>query len=278
MKQYLAVFFALVLVIGALPGGVFAQGDNLDQSSVEVGEDDLGDNVEEPGDDSGLLPDSPFYFLKQIIENVKVMFTFNEERKTDVLTDLVQLRANELEALELKYDGEELSKKQQSVLDKATKRLEKCAEGLIDRLIGDGEDVEELELTEKEISKLESAFVNLGKAMQRITNTEDDDQDDNKMQMKMEKFQQRIGHLEQVRAKAPESAQKGLNRAIENAQKQQERWQAKHGIGAGKNKERNQGETEENKAEFGEQEQNQSGKQNQNQNGSETHNGQGPKN
>jgi hypothetical protein len=90
--------------------------------------------------------------LKRFVENVKVWFTFNEERKTDLLADLVVLRAQELEALEQKYMDEELTEKQLTLLQKAALELESSAENLYDRLVGEEEDLEELELTEEQVT------------------------------------------------------------------------------------------------------------------------------
>ncbi|HPZ23002.1 MAG TPA: hypothetical protein PKV05_08285, partial [Bacillota bacterium] len=46
---------------------------------------------------------------------------------------------------------------------------------------------------------------------------------------KWEKYEWRIRHLERIRDRNPESCHKGLNRAIENARRQQRRWAEKNG-------------------------------------------------
>src|SRR5690554_1083057 len=51
------------------------QEGNDDNPDGEPG-DGQDDNDDDP--DPGLLPDSPFYFFKRFIENVKVWFTFDD--------------------------------------------------------------------------------------------------------------------------------------------------------------------------------------------------------
>lgn len=290
MKKYLAVFFALVLVVAMLPGIAAAEGDTPDPIGEETTEgdqqlpeenpgenpdEDLGENPDEnlgenpdenpgenpdenpgenpdenpgenpdenpgedPPQDPGLLPDSPFYFLKRFVENIKVWFTFDQERKTDLLSQLVDLRASELEALEEKYAEDELTDRQKEKLAKAAEDLVAAAEGFFERLLGSGEDLEDLELAEDQISKLETALVNMGLAMERILEPEEDPGDDEpgdcdgERLTKQEKYQKRIAHLEQIRDRNPEASHSGLNRAIENALRQQARWEEKFGVTA----------------------------------------------
>ena len=48
---------------------------------------------------SGILPDSPFYGLKLIIERLQILFTFNQDAKTEKLIEFAERRLAELEAL-----------------------------------------------------------------------------------------------------------------------------------------------------------------------------------
>lgn len=191
----------------------------------EAPEDPEGTETPE-ATDPGLLPDSPFYFLKRFAENVKIWLTFNEESKTELLADLIDLRARELEALEEKYAEEELTEKQLAILEKATLDLQETAEGLFQRLIGDGEDLEDLELSDEQISRLELALINLADALDRVADVEVEEEKTEKQL----KFEQRITHLERVMEINPATAEKGLSRAIENARRQQARWEQKKGI------------------------------------------------
>ncbi len=208
----------------------------------------------DPEADPGLLPSSPFYFLKRFVENIRVWFTFNAERKTALLGELVNTRALELEALEEKFSETELTEAQQQILQKASEDLETAAEGLFKTLLGDGENLEDMELTEEGLTQLETALVNLGLALDNIIEAEDpedpevpedpvdpldpedpedpEDDDDDECPdnlSKWEKYEWRIHHLEEIRDRNPESCHDGLNRAIENARRQQRRWAEKNG-------------------------------------------------
>jgi len=221
------------------PGETEGDEDETEPGETEGDEDETvpgdteGEDTEEEKEaddtaDPGLLPDSPFYFLKRFVENIKTWFTFDEERKTDLLAELVERREAELLALEEKYADKELNPRQERILQEAAQELEQAATGLLDRLIGEGEDLEDLELSEEALAKLEAALVNLGQAIERVADAENEDCDGEKL-AKREKYQQRIQHLEQIRDKNPEAAAKGLNRAIENAQRQQARWEERKG-------------------------------------------------
>ena len=53
----------------------------------------------ETASDLGILPDSPFYFLKRFFESFQLAFTFNPESKAAKLMELAELRLAELAAL-----------------------------------------------------------------------------------------------------------------------------------------------------------------------------------
>lgn len=258
MKKHIAIFLVLVLVIGLLPAGLAAAEEEMpDEPVITEPEPDPEPEPEpapEPDPDPGLLPDSPFYFLKRFVENIRVWFTFNSERKTALLSQLVETRALELKALEEKYAEREMTEEQQKILQKAAEDLEAAAEGFFEFFLGDGEDLEEMELTEEGLTYLETALVNLGAALDSILEAEnpetpedpvdpenpedpedpEDSEDPGEEECpgnlsKWEKYEWRIRHLERIRDRNPESCHKGLNRAIENARRQQRRWAEKNG-------------------------------------------------
>ena len=53
----------------------------------------------EAASDLGILPDSPFYFLKRFLESLQLALTFNSETKAEKLMELAELRLSELAAL-----------------------------------------------------------------------------------------------------------------------------------------------------------------------------------
>lgn len=254
MKKYWAILLVLVMIVTMLPTGLAVAAEDPDPDEPVISEPDPEDpdpdeliitepdpEDPEPGEDPGLLPDSFFYIFKRLIENIRVWFTFKPEKKTALLAELVEKRAAELDALEEKFSSD-LSERQLEILQEATKGLEKAAENLFETLLGDGSNLEDLELTEEGLSRLETALVNLGLAFDRIMEAENpeespadpeepgDDAPKNQEQKRLrlrEKYEQRIQHLEQIRDRNPESCAKGLNRAIENARRQQDKWDKK---------------------------------------------------
>jgi hypothetical protein len=90
----LLFFFTL-----ALTAAVFAQ-ENSEQSQAipsiveEITTKDLG--VENPG----ILPTSPFYFLKSITRNIKRVFTINPVKKTELELEIANQQAAEIKKLE----------------------------------------------------------------------------------------------------------------------------------------------------------------------------------
>ncbi|MGI6362876.1 MAG: DUF5667 domain-containing protein [Bacillota bacterium] len=174
MKKHIAIFLVLVLVIAMLPAGLAAAEEEMpDEPVITEPEPDPEpepapdpdpepEPAPEPDPDPGLLPDSPFYFLKRFVENIRVWFTFNSERKTALLSQLVETRALELKALEEKYAEREMTEEQQKILQKAAEDLEAAAEGLFEFFLGDGEDLEEMELTEEGLTSPGDGIGQLG--------------------------------------------------------------------------------------------------------------------
>lgn len=210
MKKLFSLAIALMLVIGLFGGTVAAGGEGSEGV------------ISEETSEAGLLPDSPFYFLKTIIEKIRVVLTFNDDNKTDLLAELVDRRTLELEALEEKYADSELTTKQEKRLDKAAASLEKSAERLFDRVLGNDGDFEGENLDEKQILHLEKALDRIGMIIDRVVKAEDQC-DGEECQQLQERYRERITKLEQIRDRNPDA--QGLNKAIENAHRQQVRWE-----------------------------------------------------
>ncbi len=181
-------------------------------------EEDLGNEEEDEDEqsDSGekvLTPDSPFYFIKRFIENIRVVLTFDEENKEALLAEMAEERAKELEALNQKFSEGELSEKEFNLLEKALDDLIDYTEKLVDAVAAlepateDDEDEDGLDDEGTEEGDEEAL--------------EDDDKV-NKEDFN-DKYEWRIAHLQAIADRAPASAQKGLNRAMENAARQRER-------------------------------------------------------
>src|SRR5690606_8910008 len=97
------------------------------------------------------------------------------------------------------------------------------------------EELEGLELTDEAVARLELALKNMGRALAGVERCaeyqlEDSEDEDSPVHHKLDKYTERIRHLEQIRDRNPEAARDGLNRAIENARRQQRRWAVKHGL------------------------------------------------
>jgi len=165
MKKFL---FACLIVLFAL--GLYAL-PVLAQEATNTG-------ISE--EQAGVLPDSPFYFLKIWAEKVRETFTLNSEAKLKLMEDLGEKRA--LEAQKLIEKGKpELAEK---LMQKYQDRLKKMQEFI-----------------DKKGEKL-----------------------DNRLEQAQERIQSRFEHrnevLKRVMEKAPEAAKSGLQRAMDNSEKQ----------------------------------------------------------
>ncbi len=257
MRKLPALLFAIVLVFslvsspvaavepddaGTGTGIIFseeAEGGSEKERALQEPEEGEEDVTEEPGDvtpeeqGSVLTPDSPFYFLKRFIENIRLLLTFSQEKKVALLTELAEERARELEALTSKYVEGELTGAQLAVLEKALNNLILFTEKLIieiEKLEGNqqgpggpeepggepgGEEPEEEEPMKEPGEKV----------------TGEPEVEDQVRQP--DKYQWRIFHLKSVAARAPEAAQKGMATAIDNAVRQRERAVKKGKLPAG---------------------------------------------
>lgn len=125
--------------------------------------------------DPGILPDSPFYFLKRFIEEIKLAFTFSPDSKAAMLMELAEVRIAELEALPEEKQAE-------------------FAESLTEAFVEAMEEVEEL-LKEEELEEdvvdeavYEEVYKSNGKSLEV---------------------------LQRVYEQVPDQAKKGIQRAID---------------------------------------------------------------
>ena len=170
---------------------------------------EISEEEEEEEEDSVLTPDSPFYFIKRFIEEIRLLLTFDQEKKAALLDELAEERAKELEALEKMYAEGELSEEQLAMLEKALDDLLLYTERLVEKLA---------QLQNPEGEPGEEGNDEVIEALEEEGNEEEKD---------LDKYQWRIAHLQSIADRAPEAAQKGLSRAISNAERQRERAIAK---------------------------------------------------
>lgn len=126
----------------------------------------------------GLMPDSPFYFLKVVKEKIQTFFTFSAENKTKQYLHLAEVRMAEYQKM-LEKGKTELARK---TLEKYEKQLNKAI---------------------VKIEELKSKGKNVEDTSQKIE----------------ESVAKHINILERNLQKAPESAKKGLDNALESARK-----------------------------------------------------------
>lgn len=153
MRKSIVSFFTLVLIF--VPVFAFAQNVNVDDvidTNTEivnintVSEEltyemisDVQKEIENLVDDPGLLPDSPFYFLKEWGEDIHTFLTFDEEKKAELEYRYALRKMVEVQKMIEKGDGE----KAREHLTKAEEKLENVRV----RLEGDfknGKDVDAL--------------------------------------------------------------------------------------------------------------------------------------
>jgi hypothetical protein len=186
------------------------EGEELEfiaEEDMDAGDIEALEEEEEGGElEIILTPESPFYFLKRFIESVRLLLTFDQEKKLSLLEELAEERAKELEMLESLYAEGELSEAQLSTLEKALDDLILYTERLIGELI-----------------KLEG--------LEEPDFEEELDEEGLTEEQKPDKYQWRIEHLQTIADRAPAAAQNGLARAMANAERQRERAIAKGKIG-----------------------------------------------
>lgn len=190
MKRLAVIFLtgALILSLG-MPQALATQ-DEVTEAGTEI----ISSDFPEEELDKVLTQDSPWYFLKRFFERVRIIFTFRQDAKAKVWADLAEERAREYAALEKKYAGEDIDEEQLKLLDKALQEVLKFTEEYMEHILEDEEGEEVPEEGEGEAG---------------------------------DKYLRRIAHLQRIAERAPESAQRGLSRAIANARRQRARMIAK---------------------------------------------------
>jgi len=241
LKTVLATLVAVIMVFGLAVTPVLATADQEGITVTITPEDEANnqDDVMEPDDSEEdasdvetdleedeekiLTPESPFYFLKRFVESVKLFLTFDEDKKVQLLSELAEERAKELEALQQQFADGELTEKQFNLLEKALDALLLSTEKLIDTLIPLDEDSN----GNPDQDDLEEPDEDNDDEQDTIDPIDIEDDEDDKDTVSGDKYLDRVAHLQSIADRAPESAQKGLARAIANALRQRERAIAK---------------------------------------------------
>jgi hypothetical protein len=211
LRKIVTILFAVGLVFSLLISSVWAVEVNQDVDMIQITQEE---KVEESEEESVMTPESPFYFLKRFMENVRLVLTFDQEKRVTFLDALVEERARELDALENMYETEEMSEAELKTLENALDELVLFAERLMSEVSkleeGDGEPetTEEGVEPEDELGEIEDGELD-GETLEQ------------------DKYEWRIAHLQAIAEKAPAPAQNGLARAIANAERQRERAIAK---------------------------------------------------
>lgn len=169
---FLVVIVAIVISFNVLTAGAQDTNSNTNEANLNVS---ATDNIE-----AGLLPDSPFYFLKAWWETIRETFTLRSESKLQYMEKLGEKRA--VEAGKMIEKGKlEVAEK---VMNRYNERLQKM-ENLIEKK---GEQLDE----------------KLNATQERIQN----------------RFEHRNQVLQGVLDQAPEQARQGLQRALDNSKTQ----------------------------------------------------------
>jgi len=98
----------LLLLTAFLPSFIFAQEEEILEENEIIEETDT------------ISPDSPFYFLTEMFEDVQLLLTFDEEKKVQKALEFAQKKLNGMENL----NGEEDPK----IMERLEKRFEKLVE------------------------------------------------------------------------------------------------------------------------------------------------------
>ncbi len=165
MKKILLASLIILFALGICVWPVMAQQDTNSETSEEQ---------------VGILPDSPFYFLKTWTEKVRETFTLRSEAKLKLMEELGEKRASEAEKLIAK-----------GKTDLAEKLMQKYQDGF---------------------KKMEDLIDKKGEKL--------DDKLDAVQERIQQRFQHRNEVLKRVMEKAPDTARPGLQRAFDNSEKQ----------------------------------------------------------
>ncbi|MDD5430836.1 MAG: DUF5667 domain-containing protein [Candidatus Pacebacteria bacterium] len=117
----------MLISVVVMPGMIFAQ--NAETSTATTS----------PVISTGILPDSPFYFVKVLGEQIKLTFTFNAENKVKQYLHLAGVRLAEYQKL-MEKGKLEIAQK---TLDKYSKQLDRALE-TTKRLKEQGKDITDI--------------------------------------------------------------------------------------------------------------------------------------
>ena len=112
-------FFLILFPFTFLPSYIFAQEEDLTVTALE--QEDI---VEET---DGISPDSPFYFLTEIFEDVELLLTFDEQKKIEKTLEFAQKKLNGIENLNGEEDPK-LMERLQNRFEKLIVRAERVAQ------------------------------------------------------------------------------------------------------------------------------------------------------
>ena len=213
MKKLLALLVAGFMILSIFPGAALA----VTETEPMVGDDQ--EVIEEVIDDV-LTPDSPFYFLKRFRESIQILLTFRTESKLALRERLAQERVKEYLALQARFAQGEISEKEYALLERALDDIVIYYQRLIDLLEVQNDPGDEPVYDQDDDDQVDA---------DNEEGEESDDEDgenadhDQEGEVPGDKYDARIAHLQQIMTRVPESAHKGLNRAMENARRQQAR-------------------------------------------------------
>ncbi|MDP2685520.1 MAG: DUF5667 domain-containing protein [bacterium] len=175
------IFLLVIAVLILVPAMTLAQNDNTNVNTNTTSEEveELETEIEQELEDPGLLPDSPFYFVKNWSEKIQSMFTFGDDKKAELEYKFAMRRIAEINKLVEKDKMDQAIKHMENYeehLAKFTERVEKLKD-------------KKPEKTAELLDKLEASQIR----------------------------QQSV--LADVYNKVPESAQAGILNAMENSSK-----------------------------------------------------------
>ena len=113
MKKFL--IFVLSILFLYIPSYSFAQEEGVSlEEDVLIADEEVTEEVDP------ISPDSPFYFLTELFEDVQLLLTFDEDQKVQKALEFAQKKLNGMENL----NGEEDPK----LMERLEKRFEKLVE------------------------------------------------------------------------------------------------------------------------------------------------------
>ncbi len=203
MRKFIFLAF-LVVAIGVFTVGNHASAQSIATSSLpaEITTKDLG--VGNPG----LLPTSPFYFLKEWQRAVRKVFTFNPIKKAELEADDANQRAAEIKKME------EVAPQNIEAITKAIDKYQKNVDGLRERL-GNLKETSQNPNVDKLLDKLTDRSLKHLELFEDLKSKfENKDELKNKLDAVRDKLDDVIGDVPQ-RFENPEAFKERLQKVIE---------------------------------------------------------------